>query len=259
MFQFDRAKLDTITAKVRELTAELFPKDASGMNEFVMHAVIANLIRSENDMKWMHDHYYAPKWAAVVPEMVRLYGELVKHGHDASNEYEISSCDRYASFIPKDDAKVLYFRNQNMSYLVVVKPGSTLIEDESVKDGYRRDVSYKMHVRVLTNGDRWSDDRPVQNHSAEDLDPDILAGCASDRFDNKASKYFRYQDGRDQGYIITLNPSLLSKKEVFYTVEDSQYAHKCHRAILDELEAYASMMNHTVAELNGEEYDESED
>jgi hypothetical protein len=78
----------------------------------------------------------------------------------------------------------------------------------------------------------------------------ILAGELGE---NGASDYFRYLDGRDRGYIMSLTPSITSDYgKVFYTTKDMGQCNPNADYVIEELQAYCSRIKSIIEEMNDE-------
>jgi hypothetical protein len=245
MFEYCPVKLDSLVSKFHESVAAEF--GTKGASAFVMPALIAKLFGdtdNPNTIGWALDHYYAAKMAPMIPALAKLYDALEANGHTTENDYDIGSCDRRVAYIPYGNkgAKVMAFCNQNVSYVVVLVPARAFTPT------HQEIKTYALHIRIVTPG------RESMDITACDFNVNyekMLPGCDSDRYDANGSDYFRYQDMRDRGYVMTLTPEIVSRhSEVFHKTEGMYNSHPSGRYVMDELDAYCSMMEETLEELN---------
>lgn len=247
MFSYDPSVLAEVEQTIRTLVKEKFPGPASS---FALPAVIAKLYGPyDNEIKWANDYYYADKTAPLIPKLAKLYDALVKKGHDVANSYEISSCDRYVAYVPHDsNAKVMVFCNQNVTYLVVLVPQKVYRLRNSEHKIFN---TYTMHIRFITDGPLYSYSRDYEYFDPETLDyEDILKGCHLSRYKDTSSKYFRYHDFRDCGYVITLRPEDDDFRDFYHVANTGGVA---YHYIIDELCAYGNNMEEMLEELGATE------
>lgn len=253
MFEYDPKKLDSVAAKINDLIASEFLTRDGKPDYFASHAVIAKLLGPyDQNVGWVLDHYYASKIAPLVPSLVKLHDALQQHGHDQNNAYEINAGDRFAASVAYGDkgARVMSFCNQNVTYVMVLVPDTAWVNDDNDELSTGSKVgAYTMHVRIITSSPR------SQEFTQIDLDKlnyeKILKGCDNERYDNTASEYFRYQDCRDRGYVMTLEPEVFSKfNDVFYKTERMYDNHYMSRYIMEELQCHCSILKETLEEMS---------
>jgi hypothetical protein len=235
MFEYDRDKLKETAQEIRSLIDEKF-KDSDGTKSFAWYAVLGEMLRYDQDLNWIADHFYANTLAPCIPAMVKLYNALKANGHDVNNRYEIGSCDRYAAYVEYDGAKVIAFCNQNVSYVLVLVP-------KTVYHDHKKLLTYTMHARFIPAG-RYS--RDYMFVELENIDyPKMLNGCI-EKFDKDGSEYFRYQDIRDKGYAFTLEANIFSDAPRWHKMDSRGL---CNRYIVTELTGYASMIEEILVDI----------
>lgn len=201
-------------------------------NDLLMHRVLGKLLvdmsHSPNDLRsntleWMVDQYVANKVGPMWPRHLALHQFLVKSGSTSSNPFDFEHCDRYGvAFADEEDWKSMALMTQNVTYMVVLQRYWRLDYDQQDK----RIEDWITHIRVCTTGPhsldfarpRFTELEFLRDHAK--VYPEIGYG-------KQACDYFRYKDGRDRGYLCTVEPDLL--RPVYETKDAIRgYGHLCY-------------------------------
>jgi len=156
-----------------------------------------------NNVGWSLDEYVAAKIGPLWPRMMRLHQHLVQSGATPNKPFNFEHCDRYGvSFADEEKWKSMALMTQNYTYVVVLQRYNSY--DLTTGDVIE---NWAMHFRICTKS-QYSRDWTRESFkkleflsSFESVYPEIGYG-------DKAHNYFRYKDGRDQGYLCSVEPSI---------------------------------------------------
>lgn len=201
-------------------------------NDLQMHRVLGRILvdmsHSPNDLASFTlektvDQYVANKVGPMWPRHLALHQFLAKSGATPSDPFDFEHCDRYGvAFADEENWKSMALMTQSITYMVVLQRYWRL--DLNQQD--KRIEDWITHIRICTTGQNSLDfARPrftalefLRDHAK--VYPEIGYG-------NQACEYFRYKDGRDRGYLCTVEPDLLRP---VYEVKDAMlgYHHLSH-------------------------------
>lgn len=215
MFEYPKADLQSAKESITNVIVEKFTEDEK---VFATPAVLAQFIKWPEDIELIADHFYAAQFSKLIPRLVDLHETLVKGNHDTQNALEVGSCDRYASYVKCDHGqKVIAYRNQNVSLVIVLTPAKCL--DFSVESGsFPIFETHQLSVRQITQKRDGLDFFACDFNVNYDK---VLGKYVKTAWGGyRDSEYFRYDDLRDRGFVITVKPYMTVKNgEVFYTAE----------------------------------------
>lgn len=158
-----------------------------------------------NSFKWMADAYVAAIVGPLGPKLLELHQYLVKMKATPDNCHDFEHCDRYGAYFSDGDWKSMAFMTQNYTYMVVLEPAKTFCQDDAGQLQMKDD--WVIHIRLCTpNAQSYDFSRPSFSSlsflaDTDKVHPEIGYG-------DKAHAYFRYKDGRDQGYLCSVRPDL---------------------------------------------------
>lgn len=140
------------------------------------------------------DAYTAAIVGPLAPRLLAIHEHLVRVGSTPDQPYDFESCSRYGVAFAQGQWKSMALQCQNFTYLIVLEP----VSFEGCASGYA------IHIRMCT-ASRYSYDfaRPEFSELGflgvqDKVCPFGTLPAASD--------YFKYKDGRDQGYLCSVKP-----------------------------------------------------
>lgn len=140
-------------------------------------------ILESNSLGWTLDHYVARSVGPHVERIVQLADYLIEKCATPKRPFDFEHADRYAAVLSHDKMqKLLAFQTQSLSYLVRLTATREFSGDEV-------QPAWDLDLRFCT-ANKWSLD--FKRPEFTELTP------------KKLEEYFRYQDGRDQGYLLSL-------------------------------------------------------
>jgi hypothetical protein len=147
-------------------------------------------ILQSNRVGWSLDQYVARSIGPHVERIVQLVDFLIEKGATPKSRYNFESNDRYAAVLANDRTqKLVAFHTQNLTYMVRLTAAKEVIDDV-VRSAWHLDLRYCTPSRYSLDYKR------VEFTS---LTP------------AKIAEYFRYQDARDQGYLVSLRKNVDDK------------------------------------------------
>lgn len=232
------AKIEITLKRIRNVIAdELEVRDTVLVLPNVIGELVGGLSHSRTDvtsniLEWSINCYVATKVLGVVPELLKLHSFLVKHQLSKADKFDFEHCDRYGmAFADGDVFKSMAFQTQSYTYMVllIAKP---LFEAE----GIAPTPQWAVHIRQCTPS-RYSQDcaRPeLKSLAFLASEEDVGIETTS-----QASPYFRYKDGRDQGFVCSVEPSLIAATP---DAKDSIIGYTNLKHIMHDLMAHASCL-----------------
>lgn len=132
-----------------------------------------------------------PQW----PDLLRLHAFMKISGATAESPHDFEHADRYGvAFSDEGDFKTMALQTQSLTYLVALERRDVFIEKGT---SYEQVESWKTHLRICTDG------RHSQNFCRA---PFTGLTWMHDKADWEVSDYFRYKDGRDRGFLCSIEP-----------------------------------------------------
>jgi len=187
---------------------------------------------SQNGIGWAVDHAVAGQLGPCIEDYLHLHQHLVATGCTPTSPWNLGYADRYAAAYANEETfKSFAVCTQNFTYMVVIIVEKTLCQKALAEDKVVWVPAYSLHIRRCCNGHESQDPILVELPTLDFLGTSAKA---------LAHPYFRYQDVRDQGYLISLTAETLKPNEW-----------KCDRALgsLAALEYVtydlASLVDHT--------------
>lgn len=213
---------NTLVSKLNALIdAELNPEQVS----MELPAVLGQLLASRktydlfttrsNMFKWMADAYTATIVGPLAKDLLRLHQYLVAQGATASAPHDFEHSDRYGAVFMDAEWKSMALMTQSYTYMVVLQPTPIFIEEGQgslkVQDGWT------IHIRMCTTGPN-SQDYARPEFSSLSFLADFDRVYPEVGYGQNAHSYFKYKDGRDQGYLCSVVPDMSGQG---YTTQDS--------------------------------------
>lgn len=140
--------------------------------------------------------------------------------------YNFEHADRYAMvYADTPEFKSMAFQTQSLTYMVVLKAKTAYLDfdlqdqNAASENDLVKFETFSMDIRLCTQGPNSLD---YARPALTSLQP-ILESSSS----VKASEYFRYRDGRDRGYLVSLRPDIGGAQPtgpVFETADMGWYA-----------------------------------
>lgn len=177
---------------------------------------------SNNIVNWGMESYAFNKVIKSVKGIQILYEFCVMNGYDEGNTWECGSGDRSVCYIKEGDKKVLFFENQNISFVVVIDKYRIHIREvfldiegsnfysysdeyfdgiESLRKGLKGDNGLEIAVCNLTGKYVRFTDVVEGNKYPDRIN---LKTMKESNFEKTCSS-FRYGDNRDSGYLLTID------------------------------------------------------
>lgn len=160
----------------------------------------------DNGIDWMMDAYTAQIVGPLANDLLRLHQFLVSVGATPETPHDFEHCDRYGAVFSDGDWKSMALMTQNYTYMAVLQPAVSF--DEDADGQLQKHDKWAIHIRICTK-DKYSHDYARPNFSSlaflgdyDKVHPEIGYG-------DKANEYFRYKDGRDQGYLCSVQPNMV--------------------------------------------------
>ena len=210
------APASTLAEKILALIAQEKEgsKDAF-LEEHALGDVITTLSKRYDDkavgsplLEAVADRYIGAQLGPQWPGLLRLHAFMKASGATAEAPHDFEHADRYGvAFADEGDFKTMALQTQSLTYLVALERRDVFIEKEA---SYEQVEAWKTHLRVCTSG----------RHS-QDFCRAPFAGLAwmNDQAEFEASDYFRYKDGRDRGFLCSIEPDWFEAGK--YTSKDS--------------------------------------
>lgn len=169
------------------------------------------------DLEWTLEKYWANQVRKFIPDLERIYVKLVENGQTEEACHEFNDLDDHVWYIPltsDDNRRIFVHTSQNLNLIFVWdkssvdnRYGKVHIRrywdkfeikdkwDEQEDQGFKDAVAKHGRLAMLKemNMDRFADDV---------LDKSYPTKPSFDYFKKNNFK-FRYEDGRDLGYVLT--------------------------------------------------------
>jgi hypothetical protein len=216
----NQEQLDAFMEKFNALYNESFTDNGK---EFMLSSVVGAILMqkshdrhalSNNFVGWSVDAYVGAKLGPMAERYLNLHALLVKAG----GEFSFEHCDRYGmAFANDDDFKSMALQTQNYTYMVV------LCRRMAFQKGTDASVeTWAIHIRRCTAG-KYSTDYKRDSLKSLAFLADREAVYPDIGYGDNANDYFRYKDGRDRGYMVTVEPDFVFKGQPTYTAKDAIY------------------------------------
>ena len=145
-----------------------------------------------------------PQWHGLL----RLHAFMKASDATVEAPHNFEHADRYGvAFADEGDFKTMAFQTQSLTYLVALERRDVFIEKDA---SYEQVEAWKTHLRICT------DSRYSNNFC---LAPFSGLTWMNDKADWEANDYFRYKDGRDRGFLCSIEPDWFEAGK--YTSKDS--------------------------------------
>lgn len=230
---------NTLPVIMQEINAVLskynvVPEDQHFQLQHVIGQLLLDASYSTNDLscnnvQWAIDSYVAAKVGPLWPRFLALHKKLA----ETKKEFDFEHCDRYGkAFANEEKWRSMALQTQNYTYLVVLEQRRCWYEDKPVE-------AWATHLRICTKGYRSRDfARPefvnlpfLASHSK--VYPEIGYG-------NDAHDYFRYKDGRDQGYLCSVEPNMYSERG--YSTKDTLVNYGLLESVIFDLASHCDCL-----------------
>lgn len=205
-----RLKLET---SIREALAQHADDKDPAMVAEVLGRILATrhpydpYALSSTEVPWMLDAYVAAVVGPLAKRLLAVHQHLVASGATAEAPYDFEHCDRYGVAFADAKWKSMALRTQNYTYMVVLEPRSSFSE---LPDGQLTQIEgYAIHIRMCTAG-RYSCDFSRPSFGSVAFLGDKASVCPEDDR-SSACDYFRYKDGRDRGYLCSVEPAIVGE------------------------------------------------
>jgi len=188
--------------------------------------------------KWMADAYTADIVGPLAPDLLKLHQFLVCHGGTPEHPYDFDGADRYGAAFADEDWKSMALWTQNYTYMVVLQPSTTFSRSEAGE--LVSHSSWAVHIRLCTTS-HYSYDYARPSPSSIDFLKDYDAVYPEIGYGKKSNEYFRYKDGRDRGYLCTVEPEMVGQR---FRAKDSLWgpAHSYLSGVLYDLGCHCSFL-----------------
>lgn len=234
--------MDETLIKAEELSAIMHDPDPSALPA-KLGAWLAQKAQQKydpfsfgNDAGWLMDAFVAAIVGPLANDLLALHQFLVNTGATPESPYDFGHADRYGVAFSDAAWKSMALQTQSYTYMVVLQPATTFKEDDAGQ--IVADPAWTTHIRVCTAGPRSYDlaCAPLASLTFlgdyEKVFPEIGYGANADA-------YFRYKDGRDRGYLCSVESNW---HEAGFSAKDVMWgpAFSYLKGILEDLGAHCS-------------------
>lgn len=192
----------------------------------------------DSGFKWMADAYTADIVGPLAPALLKLHRFLVNHEGTPDHPHDFEGGDRYGAAFADQNWKSMAFQTQNYTYMLVLQPSPTFSKSEEGE--LVSHSSWAVHIRLCTASHHSYDyARPSLN--SLDFLQDYDAVYPEIGYGKKSNEYFRYKDGRDRGYLCTVEPEMVGQR---FRAKDSLWgpAHSYLNGVLYDLGCHCSLL-----------------
>lgn len=158
-----------------------------------------------NHVPWMMDVYTAAIVGPLAESLLRLHQFLVQSGGTPEAPYDFEHADRYGVAFSDAEWKSMALMTQNYTYMVVLQPATAFAVDA---DGQLQSgKAWAIHIRMCTKG-HYSYDHVRTDFTSLSFLNEYESVYPEMGYGKMANNYFRYKDGRDQGYLCSVKPEI---------------------------------------------------
>lgn len=200
-------------ALLAKLNAVLDEELREADDQLLMPAVLGQLLAQRkaydqfttdgNDVPWMVDAYTAAIVGPLAENLLRLHQFLVATGATPEAPHDFEHTDRYGVAFSDAEWKSMALMTQNYTYMVVLQPSTAF--DVDGDGNFQSRKTWTIHLRMCTKG-RHSYDCARTDFPSLSFLNEHEAVYQEVGYGDKANDYFRYKDGRDRGYLCSVEP-----------------------------------------------------
>jgi len=193
---------------------------------------------SNNWLEWTVDSYVMSKLENMSEPLARLHAHLVKAGSSGEKPYDFEHCDRYGvAFADEPTFKTMALQTQNMTYMVLLRQKKVFNFEEPTAPVQLR---WEPHIRLCTSGRNSMDYARPALSSLQWLKSAQALGV-TDEIGKECSEYFRYKDGRDRGYLCSVDQDL--SVDARSRCKDSMRGYHTLQYVLYDMMCHVSCLN----------------
>jgi hypothetical protein len=196
---------------------------------------------SQNQLNWAVDAYVAAKVGPLAARFLKLHAFLVKRGLD--KQVDFNHADRYGMALADEEKwKTMAFQTQNYTYMVLLE--ATRVFSGSM-DNPVSETGWKIHLRFTTK-DRYG--REYTRTKLEKLTFLKDKAAVVGKYKDSNCDYFQYKDGRDRGFLCTVEPEMDVNEG--YRAENALWGYTMLEGVIYDLASHCDCL---------EEYEEDVD
>lgn len=193
-----KSKATALLATEHLFNQHIGKKDPNSNAAPIIADLLVRTSHSPNDLnstalEWAVDQYVAAKVGPMYPRLLKLHQHLVASGATPEKPYSFEGCDRYGVAFLNSQIQSFAIQTQSQTYMVVL--GNPKFECQSGDIHIRRCTPLgfsNMRGRVRSE---FSELAEILNDYAY-LKSAYVAG--------REDGYFQYKDGRDRGYLCSV-------------------------------------------------------